>query len=274
MVLHPRGTDIRDPVELSIRQFIDAWQVICAKSPSSAVVAADGVQYVFSGIPIAFFNIALPTGRDITADTLRTHARAACEFASRHNVPWFFVVTQEGLAPGTDAAAVLDSCGLAPIMPLTGMLAERVAPATTVPAGLELTVADDDDGFSAVIDVNAIAYDMELDASKPLIGRRAFWTDHVAVLGTTGGKPASSAAVLMVDGRRYVALVATDPGQQRRGYAEAAMRRALEHAAALHGERPTVLHATAAGRPIYARMGYETIANHSVFMEKRFLSAH
>jgi hypothetical protein len=37
-----------------------------------------------------------------------------------------------------------------------------------------------------------------------------------------------------------------------------------------------VLHATAAGRPIYARMGYETIAiaNHTVFMEKTFLSAH
>jgi GNAT superfamily N-acetyltransferase len=173
-----------------------------------------------------------------------------------------------------DAAATLDGCGLAPIMPLTGMFAETVAPAATIPTGLELTVPDDDEGLSAVIDVNALAYDMELDASKPMIGKRSFWANHVAVLGTTGGKPASSAAVLMVDGYRYVALVATDPGQQRRGYAEAAMRRALEYAAAAHGERPTVLHATAAGRPIYARMGYETIANHTVFMEKTFLSAH
>jgi GNAT superfamily N-acetyltransferase len=265
---------MQDPVDLSIRQFTDAWQVFCANAPHRAVATADGVQYVFSGIPIAFFNIALPTGRDIAADALQAHARAACEFASPRGVPWFFVVTHERLAPGTDATAILDSCGLAPIMPLTGMLAQQIAPAASIPTGLELTLPDDDDGYSAVIDVNAVAYDMELDASKPLIGRRAFWTDHVAVLGKTGGKPASSAAVLMVEGYRYVALVATDPGQQRRGYAEAAMRRALDHAAAVHGERPTVLHATAAGRPIYARMGYETIANHTVFMEKTFLSGH
>lgn len=29
-----------------------------------------------------------------------------------------------------------------------------------------------------------------------------------------------------------------------------------------------------AGRPIYERMGYRIIANHAVFMEKRFLEGH
>ena len=163
---------MHDPVDLSIRQFSDAWQVICANAPNRAVATTGGVQYVFSGIPIAFFNIALPTGRDITADVLRSRARAACEFASPHGVPWFFVITHERLAPGTDPTAVLDGCGLAPIMPLTGMLAAQVAPATTIPAGLELAVADDDEDFSAVIDVNALAYDMELEASKAVIGKR------------------------------------------------------------------------------------------------------
>src|SRR5688572_17052591 len=31
------------------------------------------------------------------------------------------------------------------------------------------------------------------------------------------------------------------------------------------------LHATDAGRPVYARMRYETIATHTAFIEKRFL---
>jgi hypothetical protein len=52
------------------------------------------------------------------------------------------------------------------------------------------------------------------------------------------------------------------------------MRRALAAAAAAHGPTPTVLHATAAGRPVYERMGYRTISNHTVFMEKRFLEGH
>jgi GNAT superfamily N-acetyltransferase len=115
---------------------------------------------------------------------------------------------------------------------------------------------------------------MDLGAAKSAIGTRAFWNDHVPVLGVVGGTPASSAAVLMVDGYRYVALVATHPAHQRRGYAEAAMRRALEVAATAHGEQPTVLHATEAGRPLYQRMGYAPISTHTLFMEKRFLEGH
>jgi predicted acetyltransferase len=75
----------------------------------------------------------------------------------------------------------------------------------------------------------------------------------------------------MVDGHRYVALVATEPGYQRRGFADAAMRRALENAARVHGETPTVLHASAAGRPVYERMGYASISTHTLLTEKRFL---
>jgi predicted acetyltransferase len=84
----------------------------------------------------------------------------------------------------------------------------------------------------------------------------------------------ASAAVLQVDGIRYVALVATEPSHQRQGYAEAVMRHALEVSARVHGERPTVLHATDAGRPIYARMGYQPIATHTAFIETRFLTGH
>jgi DNA-binding CsgD family transcriptional regulator len=43
-------------------------------------------------------------------------------------------------------------------------------------------------------------------------------------------------------------MVATEPAHQRRGYAEAAMRHALEVAAGRHGERTSFLHATDAGR--------------------------
>jgi hypothetical protein len=28
------------------------------------------------------------------------------------------------------------------------------------------------------------------------------------------------------------------------------------------------------GRPIYARMGYETVATHTCFIDKRFLAGH
>lgn len=274
MVLTRAERQFTDDLDLSIQQFVEAWRLMCAGAPGFAGTMIDGMECIFSGGPIAFFNVAVLTSRNVAANALASYAKGARAWASSKAVPWLFVVTHEALEPGIDAAAVLDVCGMAPMMPMTGMVAHTIRPATGAAAGLQLTLAQDDSACSAILDVNGLAYGMDLDAGKDLIGTRAFWIGHFPVLGLTDGKPACCAAVMMVDGYRYVALVATDPGQQRRGYAEAAMRRALELSAEVHGECRTVLHASDAGRPIYARMGYTPISTHTIFMEKAFLDAH
>jgi len=263
-----------DAVDLSIRQFREAWRLLCAESPDASLAVVDGVDYIFSGLPIGFFNVAVLTGQDISTEKLKAHGDNACAWAAGQAVPWLFVLTHEALDAGVDPTSVLDGCGLGPMMPMTAMVAQQVAPVERVPEGLQLTVPQDDAGCSSLLDINSLAYGMELDAGKPLVGTRSFWDDQVAVLGVVGAAPVSCAAVLMVDGYRYVALVATDPAHQRRGYAEAAMRHALDVAGQQHGERPTFLHASEAGRPIYQRMGYLPIATHTIFMEKRFLTGH
>jgi GNAT superfamily N-acetyltransferase len=263
-----------DGVGISIRQFTDAWRLMCTRAPGHTLATADGIEYVFSGLPVAFFNVAVLTSRALSAEALSSQGRQACEWASATGVPWLLILTHEGLADGVDAAAVLDGCGLAPMMPMTGMRAERVSPVVSLPAGLQLTEPRDEAGCSAVLDVNGLAYGMDLGGARSVVGRPAFWQGQFPVLGLAGETPASCAAVLMVDGVRYVAMVATDPDHQRRGYADAAMRRALELSARAHGEQPTVLHATDAGRPVYERMGYTAISTHTVFIEKRFLAGH
>lgn len=263
-----------DNVDLAIQQFSAAWRLMCSGASGYRGVEHDGIEYIFSGLPIGFFNVALLTKRQgVSGPALASHGHDACAWAADKDVPWLLMVTHEALESGVDAAAELDACGLVPMMSMTAMIAQHVAPAR-VPEGLELTVPHDDAGCATLVDVNAVAYGMDLEASKPLVGTRAFWADHAPVLGLADGSPASCAAVMMVDGYRYVALVATDPRQQRRGYAEAAMRRALEVAASRYGEQPSVLHATDAGRPIYHRMGYTPMATHTIFIEKRFLGAH
>jgi GNAT superfamily N-acetyltransferase len=264
---------MKDDVSLSLGQIDGAWRLMCAGGPRFVVAATDGIQYIFAGLPVSFFNLALLTGSGLSAETLSARGREACAWAAAQSVPWLFMVTHERLEPGVDVAATLDACGLAPVMPMTGMIARRVAAPASVP-GLDLTVPQDEAGCAAIVDINALAYGMDLEDGKAAIGTRAFWKNHFPVLGVAGGKPVSCAAVLMVDGHRYVALVATDPGQQRRGFADAVMRQALENAARAHGETPTVLHATDAGRPVYERMGYATISTHTLLMEKRFLEGH
>jgi GNAT superfamily N-acetyltransferase len=263
-----------DPVQLSLDQFTSAWRLMCGASARRAAASLDGLELVFSGLPIAFFNVGVATGRGLSGAALAAAARRACDWAAGHGVPWLFVTTKETLGDGVDATAVLDAAGLAPLMPLTGMLASGVGPATRVVEGLRLTTPADEAACAAMIAVNSKAYGMDLEGASQIVGNPAFWRPHFPIVAVKDGAPAACAAVMMVDGHRYVALVATDPAQQRRGYADAAMRQALEAAAEIHGERPTVLHATEAGRPMYERMGYRVIANHTVFMEKRFLAEH
>jgi hypothetical protein len=263
-----------DRVALSISQFLDAWRIFGRACPGTRMLNAGAVEYVFTGLPIPFFNIAVMTSGQVSAPVLEAAARGAIQWASDKNAPWLFVVTNDTLDAGVDAAAVLDGCGFVPLLPLTGMIASRVDPPARVPEGLRLEVPEDDPGCCDVIDVNSAAYGMDLAAAKPSFGRGAFWADHVAVLGRAEGAPATSAAVMLSGGHRYVALVATQPKQQKRGFAEAAMRYALGVAADKFGERPTFLHATDAGRPIYERMGYQPVATHTCFIDKRLLEGH
>jgi GNAT superfamily N-acetyltransferase len=263
-----------DTVALSISQFLDAWRIFGRACQGSRVETASGVDYVFTGLPIPFFNVAVLTSVQVPAAQLEAAGRGAVQWASDKGAPWLFVVTHETLAPGTDAAAVLAPLGLMPLLPLTGMLATKIVPATTAPGGLQLEVAEDDESSTAMIDVNSAAYGMDLTASKPAFGRGTFWSDHLGVLGRARGVPVTSAAVLLAGGYRYVALVATEPSHQKKGFAEAAMRRALDEASGKFGDRPSFLHATDAGRPIYARMGYQAVATHTCFIDKRLLEGH
>jgi GNAT superfamily N-acetyltransferase len=265
---------MNDDIELSLRQFVGAWETLGRTGPRYTRASHPGVELVFSGIPVSFFNAAFLKWRRGTPDMLRDQARRTCRFAAEQNVPWLLIATHECFAPGVDATAILDECGLAPIMNFTGMRAEHVSRLETIPPGLDLAEAADDAACASILDVNGVAYAVDLSPSNAALGRRSFWKSHCAILGRTDGKPSCSTVVFLIDGIRYVAFVATDPAHQRKGYAAAAMRYALDLAAARHGESPSVLHATDAGRPIYERMGYRVISTHTAFMEKRFLDAH
>ena len=76
-----------DAVDLSVRQFREAWRLMCAGSPGFTLEEGGGVDYVFSGIPIAFFNVALVTGHDLSGEALQAHGRVACASASGEASP-------------------------------------------------------------------------------------------------------------------------------------------------------------------------------------------
>lgn len=78
-----------------------------------------------------------------------------------------------------------------------------------------------------------------------------------AYLGLRQGEPVTCAATVEAAGRLFVVLVATDPRWERRGYGEAVTRKALYEGASATGLTRATLHATAAGAPVYPRIGFK-----------------
>ena len=91
------------------------------------------------------------------------------------------------------------------------------------------------------------------------------WTSGFdAWIGYRNGEPVTSAAVVANDETLGIYNVATLPQFRGKGYAEAAVRHAVEQAGAA-GARRIVLQSTAPGYPLYVRMGFCPVARFTIF---------
>ncbi|MEZ5404501.1 MAG: GNAT family N-acetyltransferase [Bryobacteraceae bacterium] len=259
-----------DDALFSLDQFIKAWRMIGTAVPDTVNASEPGLECSFTGLPIAFFNMAFVTPSVSDAGGLRDAASRAGEWAAGQGAPWFLAVTHEVSGEGAELADL----GFVPAVKLTGMIADDVAPASRTPEGLDLIAPYDDATSAPLSDINAAAYGIDMGGSDSPMGAYSFWRNHYGAVGMKDNRPVSCTATMMVDGYRYVAFVATLPGERRKGYADAVMRHSLELAAAAHGRVRTVLHATEDGRPVYERMGYRSVSTHSLFIEARFLEGH
>jgi GNAT superfamily N-acetyltransferase len=127
------------------------------------------------------------------------------------------------------------------------------------PAHPELTFVrvTTDEHLRAYADLNSRAYGFPLEDGRDGLGGSALWKERVyAYLALRGGVPVSCAATVEAEGRLFVVLVATDPDFERRGYGEAVTRKALYEGGRATGLTRATLHATAAGAPVYPRIGF------------------
>lgn len=252
----------------SNRIFLDAWDVLNRDNPGFESKRDELVGISWSGHPAFFFNIAVSAAPPDSASDFRTALEETLDWASKRGQPWMFVLCHDIMGPMLpDIQDILTDAGLAPVMPLTGMEATGLIPGRAKPDGEWLT--ESAAGISgAALRLNEAAYQMQIAEPGSLTMEEEGWwraPDRMITMLQAEGQAASCSAVFNVDGLRYVAFVATHPSAQRKGYAEATMRDVLDRSlGAGLGER-TYLHASAAGRPVYARMGYTVTAEHTVY---------
>jgi GNAT superfamily N-acetyltransferase len=158
---------------------------------------------------------------------------------------------------------------MAPLMAVTGMVAEKLEPPERPPPS-ELVyrrIEDRADRF-ALVNINSASYAVPSEWGREVAENSGgVWVgESFAHLGCVGGKPVTVSTTVRMGDALYVGWVATLPQHRRRGYAEAVVRHSLAEASRVHGGMTrTALHATPAGLPMYHRMGYRPVGRFIIY---------
>ncbi|MGM1059236.1 GNAT family N-acetyltransferase [Saccharothrix sp. Mg75] len=250
--------DLADSTE-SVEQLALVWRgMVLDRDPDADVRDLPGIAVRWADSRFAFWNCATLTEVGADAELAARRLAEAAEVMRSKRRPgflWLFedLLTDDARA-GLDAAA--DRAGLAFAFAGTGMAGDLVFGAEPEHPDLTFARVTSDEQLRDYADLNSRAYGFPLEDGRDGLLGSALWKDRVhAYLGLKEGVPVTCAAAVEAEGRLFVALVATDPDHQREGYGEAVTRKALHEGHRATGLTRATLHATAAGAPVYRRIG-------------------
>ncbi|GAA2458472.1 GNAT family N-acetyltransferase [Streptomyces glaucus] len=252
-------TELADSVE-SMEQLAMVWRaMVLDRDPGADVRDLPGIAVRWADCRFAFWNCVTLTDVGADAATVERRLAQAADIMRSKRRPGFLWLFEDLLDDGARATldAAAERAGLAYAFPGTGMAADLSPLPEPAHPDLTFVRVSTDEHLRAYADINARAYGFPLaDGRDGLLGSTLWKNQVYAYLGMRDGVAVSCAATVEAQGRLFVVLVATDPGWERRGYGEAVTRKALYEGARATGLTRATLHATAAGAPVYPRIGF------------------
>jgi GNAT superfamily N-acetyltransferase len=239
-----------EPVSL----FVEAWRQMTGRLPSPLFVDKDGVASCFSDVPNLFFNLWVQSRPATLEEEFRGLLATAAQRAATSTYATGGIIRDDWSPLGWEDIA--KEVGLAPMVPMISMETDGLLEPRRRAADLDIRRVIDDSGARDLAMLNARAYGMPLELWECVSGMHFWPSDCCAFVGYVGEVPVSCAAALPINGTVYIAVVATAPDQQGKGYAETVMRRAVAEGQRTMGITRTTLHASMMGHPLYRAMGY------------------
>ena len=238
----------------SVRMLIDAWTLMTGRFEGHGFSCGNGVTTTFANRPLSFFNLSTLDRPLHEVDDFSRSLAVARAQAGKCAHPSMLAICGDQAPEGWEDLAA--DAGWLRSMQMVGMAADRLRPERRERPGLDYRLVDDPaTGFDIGL-VNALAYGMTPE-DFGCLREMSLWADGAfGIVGYDVGRPVTAAASFLVGDVIYVAMVASVPGLHGRGYAEAAMRRAIEAAQDAVGHRRIWLHATEPGAPLYRSMGF------------------
>lgn len=256
-----------------IRESLDQWVKFCSCLPNPArggeIIHEPGLVIACSQTVWPMGNLAVfTTPVESSADLTRRIEIVHSGLTERGCSGVFFIADSLVALVGAEASQVFARHGYEPMLAITGMATDAlVAPVRPTPE-LQYCTVSDAASRRIVGELNAIAYEVPLEWGRDYDERTDVWSHGAyGIVGFVNDRPAACAVTVPLDGRLYMALVATAHDFRRLGCAEAVMRRSLEDAEKATGFRRTVLHGTPMGRPLYAQMGYHDTLPFTVYAQ-------
>ncbi|MEV5595332.1 GNAT family N-acetyltransferase [Streptomyces sp. NPDC052496] len=245
----------------SVQQLAVAWRAMVLDRDAGADVRdLPGIAVRWADCRFAFWNCVTLTDVGAGPEALRGRLSQAADIMRVKKHPGFLWLFEDLLDEEARAAlpAAAEQAGFRYAFPGTGMAGDLLPVPDPAHPDLTFTRVRTEEHLRAYADLNSRAYGFPLEEGRDGLAGSALWKNEVyAYLGLRGDIPVACAATVETDGRLFVVLVATDPQWQRRGYGEAVTRKALYEGARATGLTRATLHATAAGAPVYPRIGFK-----------------
>ncbi len=247
----------------NIAALIAAWKVLAGSMPGYALEESQGVTTVFSNERLNFLNVSildrplLGVAEFQDAIALARERAKGCRYDS--------LVALCGAWAPEGWAELVAPAGLRPFMNMTGMATDRMLPALRAPPALDYRLASDVATATDLAVINAHAYGTPVELMDCICNLRLWRENSFGVVGYAEGRPVTCTGAFVIGEMIYIALVATMPDAHGKGYAEAVMRRAIDHAYEAAGRKRLWLHASDMGAPLYHSMGFETGAQLPLF---------
>jgi ribosomal protein S18 acetylase RimI-like enzyme len=245
----------------------ESFRTVARHRDGGEVRELPGVSIASAGVAFQMFNAAFFSSPVTSeAELARRILLASTHFGARGQ-EWACWVC-EGWLDRTSrrkARQMFLHHGLRHSVDLPGMQADGLLPPARRLPQLDLRRVFDAGTRNDFCAIGSLCFNVPLAWFREVFDNNEVWTNFEAWIGYLHGEPVSTAAVVAGSGALGVYNVATVPGHQRRGYAEAVMRAALDDARRRHGLERSILQSTPAGQRLYQRMGYRTVTKVSVY---------
>lgn len=242
----------------SVQQFTSSWELIIHDLPGVDLIDSSGLAVRWADSPFTFWNAIFLS--EPVADAGQLDFRMSCAVAymqgkNHGGLIWICEEYLEG-AVREKLPIILTRERLEPALAATGMAGEIFPLRAPAHPSLQIERVSNESMLRDYADINCEAYGLPVEWGRSALVPELWIREGYSYLGYENGRAVSTASVLLNEGCLFLALVATRPDAQKKGYGEAVVRHALQRAHEATGLTRTILHATDLGRPLYRRLGY------------------